>query len=334
MPDQNQSKGGSPGDQGKGGSGDGAGGSGGNGAGAWLDTFPTIKSNAELAARLGSYESPEVALTKLATEGWGPDWRERYAGGDAAKLRDLQRYQDPGAALGALTAAQARIREGNLGKPLPEKPTPQELAEYRALHGVPEDAAKYFENLPAGVVIGEEDKPLFESVATKVLHKHNIKPAVLQDLVKWWGEEQVAQAAVADEQDAKDQQETEDALRNTWGQEFRQNHNIMKSYLSGLPAAVSTALQHARDADGRALFNNPALVQWVVATARELQDVSTLLDGGGGSNPLVNVEQELKKIDDFRRKDRKAYNKDEAMQQRERDLIDQQNRLKQRKGAA
>jgi hypothetical protein len=310
-------------------SGAGAGGSGGSGGnpGAWLETFPTIKSNAELSARLATYESPEAALTTLATGGWGPDWRESYAKGDKAKLAELQRYQDPGAALEGLFSAKARIREGSLAKPLPPNPNAQELKEYRELHGVPEDPKAYMEKLPDGLVIGEDDLPIFNSLAEKVLHKHNLPPAVAHDIARWYNDFIQEEQAATGEQDGKDRQETEDALRTAWGQDYRANANVMKSYLAGLPQDVSAALQNARDLDGRGIMNNPAVVQWVVGMARELNDVSTVLDHGSGATPLLNIDAELKKIDDFRRQDRKAYNKDEAMQQRERDLIDAKNKL-------
>lgn len=328
-------KGGSGGAGGAGGSGGGAGGSGGDGKGTpWIDSFPAVKGNAEIAARVGTYESPEAALLALGSGAWDPQWREKLAGGDAAKLADLQRYQDPQAMADGLFASKARIREGDLAKPLPKNPNEQELKAYRELHGIPAEAKGYLENLPEGLVLGKDDQPVFESLATKVLHKHNLPPAVAHDIVKWYGDFVQEEQAAVGEQDGKDREETEDALRKTWGNDFRANANIMRSYLSGLPQAVSEALQNARDIDGRGLMNNPAVVQWLVGSARELQDVSTVLDGSGGANPLLTVEQEIVKIEKLMKSDRKAYNKDSALQEKYRGLLDQRDKLKARGGRA
>jgi hypothetical protein len=293
-----------------GGQGGGTGGAG--GSGAWLDAFPAVKGNADLVGQLSSYEGPEAALLDLTTKGWGPKWREQYAGADQAKLAELARFQTPQAALDSLFNSKQRIREGLLAKPLPANPNEQEVASYREAQGIPSEAKGYLETLPKGVVLGEEDKPTFESLAAK-LHTVHTPPRVAAAIVEWYnGHVQEQQEAIA-EQDSQDREAAETELRQQWGGDYKANKNILSSYLTGLPPAVKDAIENARDIDGKGLLNNPGVMQWLIGMVREVQDVSTLLlDTSSGAGKAV--ESRIAEIEGIMRTDRPRYNKDAAMQ--------------------
>lgn len=308
---------GNPGAQGNpGGNSSGQGsGQGGNAGAPWVDAFPEVKANADLAGYLGTqYKSPAEALLALDS-GFGPRFREKYAGDDKQRLAELQRYPDTKTLLDSFFEAKGRIRAGEVAKPLPPNPNAQEIQAYRELQGIPAEPKGYLEKLPDGLVIGEADREGFESLAG-ALHEANTPPRAVAAVVKWWNERQATEAQQSQELDAQERTEAEDALRKAWGPEFKINQNVMKSYMAGLDPEARDALEHARGQDGRGIMNNPAVVQALIGLIREAQDISTILDAGGGDAPLNTVQSEIDQIEKLMRDDRPAYNKDKAKQDR------------------
>jgi hypothetical protein len=318
--------GGAAGGSGGGGAG-GGGGGGGSGAGAWIDTMPAIKANADLVGQLSTYESPEAALVDLSTKGWGPKWREQAAGNDQAKLAELRRYQTPGAALTALFDAKERIRTGLLAKPLPANPNEQEVAEYRAAQGIPEKPEGYAENLPQGIVLGEEDKPVFNSLMAE-LHKIHTPPRVAHAILGWYNKHVESEAGEIAAQDGRDKEEVQTALRQEWGNDYKANVNINANYLQSLPPDVRDAITNARDLDGRALVNHAGVLKWLTEVARNNADVSTLMLDTGG-NAMKSINQRIAEIEGILRTDRQKYNKDTAMQKEYEDLLEKRERINQ-----
>jgi hypothetical protein len=304
----------------------GAGAAGGNGGETpWFDTIAEIKGDPALVKIAGGYKSP-VDVVKALGAGWGPDWRETYAKDDKGKLGELQRYATPGAALDGLFAGKERLRAGEVLKPLPENANGQEVTEFRKLHGIPETPEGYLAGLPDGLVIGEEDKPVFESFA-KALHAENVSPKVAHTAIKWYNnfvEESMAQQAEMDQQHKAG---VEDALRAAWGKDYRPNIGAMNTYLDTLPGPVAEAMRSARDAEGRGLLNIPEVMQWLVGNAREFLSVSTLV-GGDGQISAQTIDAELAEIQKIM--GTPAYIKDEKKQARYRDLLDAKAKLEAR----
>ena len=313
----------SPADGGEGGGGaggdPGAGAQGGEGAGAqggaaqWFDSFEDIKADPALLEAAGKFKSPAEALKAIGTD-FGDKWRERMAGEDADKVERLQRYQSPKALAEALFAAQDKIRSGSLKAQLPKDANEQEIVEYRKANGIPETPAGYLEKLPDGLVIGEDDKPIFESFVAS-LHAENADPKIAHAAVKWYNDFVEQQEAAVTEADTAAKRATEDALRLEWGSDYRTNINVLQSYLDTMPAAISEVLRDARDSGGKALFNDPEFVQWLVGHAREVNSVSTLV-GAGGSPPGKSLDDEISGIEKFMRTNRADYNRDQKMQDR------------------
>jgi hypothetical protein len=299
--------------------------------GAWYDSFDDIKSDPALAATAGKFKSPAEALRSISA-GWGDNWRETFAGEDAEKLERLQRYQSPKAVIDALVAAQDKIRSGSLKPTLPPTANAQEIAEYRKAHGIPEAPAGYLENLPDGLVIGEEDKPIFESFVA-ALHAENADPKIAHAAVKWYNGFVEQQEAEAVEADTVARKAAEDTLRAEWGRDYRTNLNVIQSYMDTMPPPVAEALKGARGADGVALFNNPEFSQWFAGFAREANSVQTLV-GPDGQKHGQSLEDEIKHIEGFMRTNRADYNRDTKMQQRLLQLYDARIKAQARSGKA
>lgn len=262
------------------------------------------------------------------SNGWGDNWRQVVAGEDPKLLARAERYQSPKAVFEALVAAQNKISAGELRAPLTENATPEQLAAYRQQNGIPEKPEGYFEKLPNGLVIGDQDKPLFESFA-KGLHERNADPKVAQWAVQWYNNHLEEQTAKVAETDTAQRTEVEDALRTEWGGDYRANINHINGFLSQAPKEVSERIMDARGPDGRAIMNDPNTVRWFAQMAREFNPVGTIVSGTGG-NHIDTVETEIASIEKTMRENRTAYNKDERMQGRLRDLYDARSRLQKR----
>lgn len=262
---------------------------------------------------------------------WGDKWRETYAADDPKLLARLQRYQSPKAALDALVAAQNRISSGELKAPLGANATPEEVAAFRTQNGIPEKPEGYLEKLPDGLVIGDADKPMFESFA-KGLHDLNADPKIAQYAVKWYNEFQEQQGTKLAEGDATARQTTEDELRAEWGNDYRANINHITGFLSQAPKGVADLVTNARSADGKAILNDPNVMRWFAQIAREANPVGIIVPNTGG-NAGETIDSEIAKIEKVMRDDRTSYNKDEKMQGRLRDLYDARGTLKARSGA-
>lgn len=259
---------------------------------------------------------------------WPENWRNLYAGDDTKKLSRLERFTDPAKAFDALIEAQNKIRAGDFSRPLPENATEDQVREWREANGIPEKVDGYFEKLPNGLVIGADDKPLFDDVATR-LHKLNAPPQVVHELASWYydlADKEMAKVAETDRQQA---QEATDALRTEWGNDYRGNIGQVMSFLDGLGKDLKAQFMDATLPDGRRLFNSPDVIKWLASQARAINPAGVLIPNAG-ENQMMSIDAELKQIDDARRKDRKAYNRDARMQERERQLLDAKQKLAER----
>ena len=302
----------------------------------WFDSFADIKGDQALATTASRFKSPAEVL-KAVNAGWGDQWREQYAAQlpEAERpdvLAALNRYATPKAAIDGLRAAQQRIRTGELAKPLPDGANEQEIAAYRKDHGIPEKPDGYLENLPNGLVLGEDDKPVFGSFA-EVMHKMNADPKLVHASIEWYNKFAEEQEAKVAEGDLTAKQQVEDALRTKWGPDYRANVNAMQGYLDTLPAGVADMLRSARMDDGTALFNSPEFVEFFVGLAREFNPVLAVM--GGDGRPLgKGIEDEIASIEKLMRENRPAYNRDEKLQARYRVLLDARIKQQERSGKA
>lgn len=251
---------------------------------------------------------------------WGDNWRETAAGDDAAILKDLQRYTSPKEVAKALVEAKARIRSGELQAPLPDNATAEQVTEFRQRNGIPEKADGYLEKLPDGLVIGEDDKPLFASFAEQ-LHKHNVKPAVVHDVVKWYSDMLATEDKARVDADATLKTETEDALRGEWGGDYRVNVNIVNAMLSQAPKTVQDMIAEARTPDGTPIKGTADFARWMATLAREVNPIVTI-PGGSSGDPMKTVHEEIAAIETLMQKDRKAYNADPSKAARLMQLYD------------
>jgi hypothetical protein len=282
-------------------------------------TFESFKEPGELAKAWTDTQAKVKDLEGKA------DWRKVIGGDDAEAQKALQRFTDPKAFYKSYSEAQAKIRSGELAKPLAKEATAEQIAEWRKANGVPEKVEEYFAKLPNGRVLGKEDQPLFNEVAER-LHKQNVPTAVMHDLVDWYYSSQESQAAAERQLDDADRQKAITALRNEWGPDYKANMNILDSWLDGLGPDLKKSFQNAILGDGSRLMNNTSAVKWLVGLARTMNPAVGLIPGGDGD--MKSLETEISTIEKFMRTNRAEYNKDEKMQERYRSLLSAREKLK------
>jgi hypothetical protein len=220
--------------------------------------------------------------------------------------------------MAALIAAQNRIASGELAPVLGKNPTPEQLTEYRAARGIPETADKY--DLGADVKITEAEKPLVGKLL-EAAHGTNQTPEQVKATLKTWRElERVA----ADDRAQKDEArktESEDALRTEWGADYRKNLNLINGLLDGTASqGLKDTLLEARLPDGTRFGDSPEVMRLLVSLALVQNPTGVIVPGGNGDLGK-GIKEELAKIAKVRTESRSAYDKDDKMQARERDLI-------------
>lgn len=217
------------------------------------------------------------------------DWRSRLAGDDAKLLGFLGRYQSEKAFVEAAKRDRDAARAKSLAK-LPENPTDEELAAYRAEHGIPEAPDGYYEKLADGLVVGDEDKPFVDMFMKEMFGAHARPEVVNAALDAYYGIVEEQSAKEAEAANALKDASIED-LRSEWGAEYKRNLNVMHGYLETLPETVADAFRHGRDANGLPLGYNADVIRWLTSQALEANPVATVVPGAGANQASAIAEE-------------------------------------------
>lgn len=251
------------------------------------------------------------------------DWRTRLAGEDSKLLGYLGRYQSEKAFVEAAKKDRDAARAKSAAK-LPDNPTEDELAAYRAEHGIPEKPEGYYEKLADGLVVGDDDKPFVDKFMQEMFGA-NASPAVVNAaLDAYYGivEEQAAAESAAAK--ALEQASVEE-LRAEWGADYKRNLNVMHGYLETLPSAVADAFRHGKGADGLPLGYNADVLRWLTSQAMEANPVATVVPGAG-ANQASAIAEEMVAIQ--AKMGTPEYTKNPALQARYLELIEANQKLK------
>lgn len=268
------------------------------------------------------------------TEGgyWPDDWREKASKGDAKLTARFARYANPEAALTALVAAQNRISSGELKSVLGKDAKPEEVAAWRAENGIPETPDKYDLNLGDGLVVGADDKPLVDQFL-KAAHETNQTPAQVKATLKSYYavNEQITADRV--EKDRQIQDDTTETLRAEWGPEFKRNINMVHGLFDATASPeLKASFLGGRLADGTPIGSSPEALKMLLGLALVNNPAGTVVPGGSGNLPQA-VDDEIAKIEKGMRDNRAAYNKDEKVQARYRELLGAREQFNKRKVA-
>lgn len=259
-------------------------------AGEDATVLETLKPFEKPTDFLKSWQDNSTELQTLKGKP-APDWRKEIAGDDEKELKYLERYSSAKDYHKSNIEARNKIRSGELAKPLAGNATTEQIAEWRKANGIPEKAEGYFEKLPNGRVIGKDDLPLFNEVASK-LHGHNISPAAMHDIVEWYYGMTDAESAKLSETEKTESKAVEDQLREAWGNDYRANENHLENYMAGLPEGLQKAFREGFGGDGKKLAHNAEFKQWMSNIARE-HNPAGMITPGGNESQVKSIDAEL-----------------------------------------
>ena len=257
---------------------------------------------------------------------WKEDWRDQVAKDDKSVKNILGRFATPADAIQSAIDIRKKISAGEIKMPLPKDAKPEDIAKWRTENGIPESPDKYELKLRDGLSIGKDDKPVIDGFL-KAMHDKNTHPDVASAAVDWYYgeiERQTEERAVKDKALAS---EAHEALREEWGPEFRTNLNVVENLLATMPKDVAEDFKYGRLANGTPIMASPAAIKWLLNMNLQLNPHSKVV-GNTARNPASAIDDQITAIEKTMRTDRKAYDKDEKMQQRLRDLYTAREGLK------
>jgi hypothetical protein len=139
----------------------------------------------------------------------------------------------------------------------------------------------------------------------------------------WYNDVQDRNEVAMQELDAEDKQKFEDSMRGEdgWGPDYRANINSIQALLeSQFDEDAMNALLNGRASDGMAWMNHPGIMAGLAKLGRQLNPAAAILPVGQGDTK--GIADRMKEIEKVMNENRRAYDKDEPMQQEYRDLID------------
>ncbi len=286
----------------------------------WYDDFAGDDESRQ--QQLSQFESFDAFLEDY-NSAKNRDWRAEVAGDDDKFKSTLERFDSPQAFGNSFREAQQKIRSGQLQPTLGEDATDDEIKAFREQNNIPLEVAGYFDDLPEGMVVGEEDQEIMADLFGE-LHNVQAPPAVAHAIIGWYNDFAENQQDAIAELDAEQAREATDLLRDPeqgWGKDFRTNMNLVNQVLDTYFGEEAKAqLMNGRYMDGRGFFNDPTVLQGIAKLAREVNDVAPII--AQDPDQLKSLHEEIDEIENVMRTDRRRYNGDEKMQARYRELLD------------
>lgn len=288
--------------------------------GNWYDSIaPEGEDTVAAREALGKFETAGDYLEHVSGLE-NANWRDAFAGDDAKFKSSLERYSTQADLGAAFREQRATISAGQYQQPPAEGADEKTVAAYREANGIPAESAGYMENLPDGMVVGEEDAEYMGDFMG-VLHGLNAPPQYAHAVIEWYnGFSEKVQDEMAAE-DATQHQETEGQLRTDWGTDFQANMNLVGTFLeTNFGKEAKDQMMNGRYPDGRAFMNDPAVLKGIAEVQRKIDPITQITPPGGDAMQTMN--DEIAEIEKVMREDRPRYNKDEQMQARLRELYD------------
>jgi hypothetical protein len=273
--------------------------------GHWSESL--VGENVERGEALKAFDTPD---DYFAANDTALDWRRGLAGDDDKFMSTLERYSSAEDVGKAFREQRATISSGNLKADPGPDATEDDVKAYREANGIPLEAKGYMDNLPEGLVIGEDDKVIFEDFMGS-LHAKNATPEVAHAAIEWYnGFAQREQDAISD-LDSQQSTETNDLLREEWGGDYRANLNLVTGLISStFGQEAADQLLNGRYGDGRAFMNDPNVLKGLAALARATNPVMEM--GGDTHTAQESLNDEIGTLEKFMREHRTEYNNDEG----------------------
>lgn len=270
---------------------------------------------------------------------WPADWRQKgmvQAGlpaDDKKTLAMLERLTSPGDLVKKVLEQEKIISQGAHKAGLPKDATPEQVTQYRKDNGIPETADKYDLTFADGLVIGEADKPIVDSLLA-TMHGKNLPNDVVKDLVGAYFAQEKAFLAQRDADISTNKTTQEDSLRQEWGQEYTPNIKTIGNLTKTFSQETRNALAGALDSEGYPLLNNKSFLKDLATVARTINPVDVVVSGNGGdqmgsvTDEIGEIEKQIRDSNSDYWKGPKIDGRNTKMQARYLQLIDWKDRQK------
>lgn len=299
-------------------------------AGGMADAVPGGETTAPASTSGTLLDSEPTDKPVAAPADWPDDWRLKLAGEDKSYLKTLDRFNSPNDLAKAYRDAQQRLSSGNLRQVLPDNPSAEELAAWRAENGVPDNPKGYEFTADNGYQWNDADRAVLDEFSQYAL-ENNIPASVAKHMASFYASKQAQTFNMIEEFDERAHQEAEDSLRSEWGQEYRRNMNAIRNVLSAhAPEDVLNAMLASRTPTGKKWGDDPAMLKVMASLAREANPSATVAPSTGYNS----TEDELSGLEKFMRENRNEWFKDSAKQERYRELIEARDASRSRGRAA
>jgi hypothetical protein len=226
------------------------------------------------------------------------DWRTGVAGDDDKFKSTLERYDSLQSFGNSFREAQQKIRSGQLQPTLADDASEDEIKAFREANNIPTEVSGYLENLPDGMVVGEDDAEIMSDLFG-ALHNVQAPPPVAHAIIGWYNDFAEKQQDAIAELDTEQTREATDFLRdaeNGWGKDFRTNMNLVNSVLENyFGEEAKNQLINGRYQDGRGFFNDPGVLMGIAKMAREINDVAPLI--AQDPNQMQSLHEEISELE-------------------------------------
>lgn len=252
----------------------------------------TTTTTEQTAQQQTQTTTEQTAQQAAVTPTWRDDWRQAMSKGDAKEAERLARITSPEALYESYRNLEKKMSGLKVPPTLPENATPEQLTEYRKQVGVPEKFEGYYEKLPEGLVIGEDDKPAMDMLAER-LHSKNVSPDVVADVVDVYYKIQEKNHEDMIEAQKQLKVQTSDALRAEWGADYRGTVNSIRAMLDGVDQDTRDLIEGMQLADGSLAFNHPGFMRWMGSLATQINPAALVLPGHSGGDKTATIKQQI-----------------------------------------
>lgn len=184
------------------------------------------------------------------------------------------------------------------------------------------DPGAFYDGLPGSVEVTAESRPIFDEYA-KALHEAGVGSDAFHAGLAWHQSYVAKQFAEIQEMDRADAKEALNLMRSEYGPQCEETIDAVRRLLGRLPPALEYGLSSARDAEGRAVLNDPATLRYLVGLARGSRSSPSPAKSFPSEEPSPTAggkfDAEIRSIES--KMGTNAYIRDEAMQARYRELI-------------
>ena len=174
----------------------------------------------------------------------------------------------------------------------------------------------WLDELPSGTV-SDADRPVFESFAERM--GEHASPEMLQQAAEWYAEQAEQQDAAQAEADDSAMAETAEFMKDYWGADYDAHVTRLQTLVDSSP--IPDELHSTRLPDGSLLFNNRDVLAWLGELLSEA-GAGAQVSHSLSETERESLEAERLEIEEIMRTNRAAYNKDEGMQARYRQILE------------